>query len=281
MISQNRISNYDIYYFRVNLLNNEDVIVQLTMPIFKDLTASIPLVLCQHSHGGNYTLGKREIIESNHYLQPKSYAEELSKLGCATISIDARGFGTRHQFTESELVKEALLYGQTLWGLMLYDLQYLLDFIQVMDLINPSQIGALGMSMGGLMSWWLAAIDERIEWVVDIGSQLHLETLVEQKKLNKHGHYYYVPRLLRYFTTEQIQAKIVPRARLTLVGNQDGNCPIEGVHFLHQYLERIYANEQAIQNWDTFIDAGGHEETPGMRKKWIEFVKHQIGNNKT
>src|SRR6188768_3707226 len=36
-----------------------------------------PTVLYNHSHGGNYTLGKNELTQGNHYLQPEPYAAAL------------------------------------------------------------------------------------------------------------------------------------------------------------------------------------------------------------
>ncbi len=70
--------------------------------------------------------------------------------------------------------------------------------------MKHSAIATLGLSMGGLMSWWLAALDERIS-VVDMAAQVDYQALIEEDRLSKHGFYYYVPNVLKDFTTAAIQ----------------------------------------------------------------------------
>lgn len=272
-------ANYTLILFDVHLLHNEIVEVQVTIPNNSKSREALPLVLCNHSHGGNYHVGKKEILEGAEYLASPSFAETLSQLGFATISIDARGFGTRAVLTEAELVKTALIHGSTLWGLMLNDLVYLLDFIEYQQQYHFSEIGALGMSMGGLMSWWLAALDSRIKWIVDIAAQVDLETLEKENLLNKHGHYYYVPSFLKYFSTKDIQKLIAPRRRLSLVGNSDLNCPIEGVIKLEKFLTKAYHQMGKDNQWHSHIVKGGHEETLEMRQIWVNFLKEGYSND--
>ena len=57
------------------------------------------------------------------------------------------------------------------------------------------------------MAWWLAALDERIKVTVDICCLTDFQTLLAKKNLSAHGVYYYVPRLLKHFTTAQINAR--------------------------------------------------------------------------
>src|SRR5215208_1461146 len=42
------------------------------------LTARAPAVLFNHSHGGGYTIGKKEFVEGRSYLQPTPYAKALT-----------------------------------------------------------------------------------------------------------------------------------------------------------------------------------------------------------
>jgi hypothetical protein len=88
--------------------------------------------------------------------------------------------------------------------------------------------------MGGLMAWWLAALDERIGVIVDICGQVDAHTLIAVRGLDHHGYYSYVPGLLKHFTTLEIQKRIVPRPRMSLVGRNDRLCPIEGVEHLDE-----------------------------------------------
>ena len=66
--------------------------------------------------------------------------------------------------------------------------------------------------MGSTMAWWLAALDERVKVTVDICCLTDFQTLMPRRIFPAHGVYYFVPGLLKKFTTAQINALIAPRA---------------------------------------------------------------------
>ncbi|MBN1491639.1 MAG: alpha/beta hydrolase, partial [Phycisphaerae bacterium] len=80
-----------------------------------------PTILYNHAHGGQYDIGKSELIRPRDGLQEPPYGETLVKPGYNVLCIDAWGFGERHTRSESELFKEMLWRGQVLWGMMVYD----------------------------------------------------------------------------------------------------------------------------------------------------------------
>ena len=53
----------------------------------------LPVVLYHHAHGGDYSLGKSELIEGRSALQRPPYAEPLAGRGIAALCIDAWNFG--------------------------------------------------------------------------------------------------------------------------------------------------------------------------------------------
>jgi len=50
----------------------------------------LPAVVFDHSHGGGYTIGKKEFIEGRPYLQPEPYARVLTRMGYIGLAIDQR-----------------------------------------------------------------------------------------------------------------------------------------------------------------------------------------------
>lgn len=78
-------------------------------------------VLYNHAHGGDYALGKDELLKGRPALQPPPYAEELTRLGYAALCFDAWAFGRRATISEGDLFKLMLWRGQMLWGMLLYD----------------------------------------------------------------------------------------------------------------------------------------------------------------
>ncbi len=129
---------------------------------------------------------------------------------------------------------------------------------------------------GGLMAWWLAALDERIGVVVDLCGQVDAGTLIARRGLEQHGFNYYVPGLLKHVTTLDIQKLIVPRPRFSLVGRNDRLCPFEGVQLLEQGLREAYAAAGKPDHWQTVITDGGYMETAEMRAAWPEFIARHL-----
>jgi hypothetical protein len=235
----------------------------------------LPTVIFNHSHGGNFDQGKEELLSSSSYLQSPSFVEEIIGLGFAVCCIDMWGFNQRKGKQESELVKEMLLDGQTLWGMRIFDNIALLDYLETRSDVDPARLATIGMSMGGLMSWWLTALDERIKVTVDIAAQVDIETLKQKRGLDHHGFYYYVPGFLKHFTTLAVQEMIAPRPRLSMVGKDDRMCPIEGAEFLNEKLKIAYEHHDVSGNWAGRILTGGHQETWEMRSLWKTFLtKH-------
>lgn len=236
----------------------------------------LPTVIFNHSHGGNFELGKEELLSSSSYLQTPSFLEAIIELGFAVCSIDMWGFNQRKGKLESELVKEMLLDGQTLWGMRIFDTMALLDYLETRSDVDHTRMAAIGMSMGGLMSWWLAALDERIKVTVDIAAQVEIETLKQKRGLDHHGFYYYVPGFLKHFSTIAVQEMIAPRPRLSMIGKDDRMCPIEGAEFLNEQLKKNYEQQRVSQNWEGRILTGGHQETMEMRSLWKTFLKKHL-----
>jgi len=232
-----------------------------------------PAIVFNHSHGGGYKIGKQEFVEGRSYLQPVPYAKALTDLGYVALCIDHWVFGERSHTTEADMFKAMLWQGQVLWGMMVFDSLKALDWLTTRDDVDPSRIGTVGMSMGSTMAWWLAALDERVKVTVDICCLTDFHTLVEKKGLAGHGVYYYVPGLLKRFTTSQINALIAPRAHLGLAGLQDKLTPVEGLDIIDRELTKVYAAHGRPERWKLLRYDVAHQETPEGRQEALAFLK--------
>jgi len=232
-----------------------------------------PCVLYNHSHGGNYLLGKDELLEGREYLQDPPYAQVLTALGYSVLCIDTWCFGERHALSEMEVFKEMLWKGQVLWGMMVYDSLRALDYLCSRSDVDVNRIGTLGMSMGSTMAWWIAALDKRIKVCVDICCLTDFTALIDANSLNEQGIYYYVPSLLKYFTTADINALIAPRPHLSVTGKNDLLTPREGVELIDRELKAVYGTEQAADKWVQKQYDTGHFEMAEMRSEVVSFLK--------
>ncbi|CAM5369221.1 putative hydrolase YtaP [Streptomyces afghaniensis 772] [Streptomyces afghaniensis] len=274
LIRREEKDNYVLESLMLQLNEEESVPAYVAKPLNKE--GPLPIVLFNHSHGGNFEQGKEELLISNSYLQSPSFVEAITNLGYAVGSIDMWGFSERKGKLESELVKEMLLDGRTLWGMRIFDNIAFLDYLVERPDIDQNRVATIGMSMGGLMSWWMAALDDRIKVTVDIAAQVHVETLRQKRGLDHHGFYYYVPGFLKQSSTLAVQSLIAPRPRLSLVGKDDRMCPLEGVMLLDEELGKIYGKYDAKNQWNSQIVTGGHQETKEMRKQWENFLQKHL-----
>jgi hypothetical protein len=269
VVSREETAELVVEKLLMNLNGIEEVPAYFTKP--KNKQGKIPVVLFNHSHFGQYGVGKDEYLRGRKEMQSPPYAVALARAGYAGLCLDSWGFGERKGRPELEIFKEMLWKGQVMWGMMVYDNLRALDYLETRADVDPKRIGTMGMSMGSTMAWWLAALDERIKVCVDLCCLTDFETLVEEKALHLHGIYYYVPDLLNHFTTSQINGLISPRPHLGLAGRHDPLTPLEGLKKIDQNLKEVYSREGAPDAWQLRIYDTGHLETPAMREDIMAF----------
>ena len=138
--------------------------------------------------------------------------------------------------------------------------------------VDGERLGTMGLSMGSTMAWWVAALDERIKLCVDICCLTDFHALIDAGGLDGHGIYYYVPNLLKHFTTAGINALIAPRAHLSLAGNHDPLTPPAGLDRIDAELRKVYQAHGAPDAWKLLRYEVGHMETAEMRAEILSFL---------
>ncbi len=108
---------------------------------------------------------------------------------------------------------------------------------------------------------------------MDLCCLTDFQALIEAGNLKGHGIYYYVPSLLKHFTTAQINTLIAPRPHLSLAGNLDALTPTAGLDRIDRELKAVYAGLGKPEHWKLLRYNVGHEETPEMRREIIAFLK--------
>ena len=232
-----------------------------------------PVVLYNHAHGGDYVLGKDELIHGRDALQDPPYADELARRGYAALCIDTWAFGERRGRRESEIFKEMLWRGRVMWGMMVFDSLRAVDYLVTRGDVDPEHIATLGISMGSTMGWWTAALHPRVKVCIDLCCLTDFDTLIEARGLDGHGIYYYVPRLLQHFTTAQINALISPRPHLSLAGRYDVLTPPAGLKRIDEELRQVYEADGAPEAWKLLVYDTGHFETAHMRAEVLAFLE--------
>jgi dienelactone hydrolase len=256
----------------------------------KDLKEKAPAVLYCHWHGGEYDIGKEELFQAKH--TPEAPGPAFAKRGFVVLAIDAYCFGERNgrgpggpaekgRDGEMTASKFNLWVGRTLWGMMLRDDLMALDYLASRPEVDARRIGVTGMSMGATRSWWLMALDERIQTGVAVACLTRYQNLIEHEALKAHGIYYFVPKLLNYFDTEAVVALLAPRPALFMNGDQDFGSPVEGIHAIERAVRpayRLYNQEPACQS--LIYPGQGHVYTPEMWATTLRWMEEKVKSRK-
>lgn len=239
-------------------------------------TGPLPTVLYHHAHGGDYVLGKDELLNGRGALLKPTYAEALTAEGYAVLAIDHWLFGERRGRTELETFKGMLWQGQVLWGMIMYDALRAMDYLASREDVDSSRIATMGMSFGSTLAWWLAALDERVRVCVDLCCLTDFQALIDTRGLDGHGIYYYVPGLLKHFTTSSINALIAPRPHLSTAGIYDRLTPVAGLDKVDAAMRERYGSLGAEANWSLKRYTCGHMETAAMRQDILRFLRKHL-----
>lgn len=273
-ISEEERDNYILEKLILDLNGYESVPAYFVRP--KNLNGKIPTILYNHAHFGEYDLGKNEFLYGRKEIQIPPYAAEFTRNGWAGLCIDAWAFGERSGRTETEIFKYMLWHGQVMWGMMVYDGLRTLDYLISRPDVDGDRIGVMGMSMGCTLSWWLTALDTRIKVCVGLLCLTDYQSLIESRGLDCHNIYYYVPGLLKHFTSAQINSLISPRPYLSINGNFDLLTPAKGLDIIDAGLKEVYYKEGAPNAWKLIRYNTGHFETADMRNEIISFLRRWL-----
>jgi dienelactone hydrolase len=235
-----------------------------------------PAILYNHYHGGKYKLGKDELLLAKPAGGMPSYAEALTNLGYSALCLDTWAFGERSTRTELDIFKDMLWQGRVMWGMMVFDSLRAFDYLATRPDVDPARIGTLGMSMGSTMAWWVAALEPRIKVCVDICCLTDYQAIRDAGHLAGHGVYYFVPSLVKHFTSAQINALIAPRPHLGLAGNRDKLTPPAGLDRIDTELKQVYAAMGHPENWKLLRYNVAHIETPAMRREALAFLRTHL-----
>jgi hypothetical protein len=234
-----------------------------------------PGLLYIHWHGGMYDLGKEQLLVGVK-AQP-AYASVCVDKGLVTLAIDSWCFGERKHETdghtgEEDAFKLMLWRGRVLFGMMMFDEFRALDYLASRPEVDAGRLGVLGMSMGATKAWWLAALDPRVRLCLDVCCLTDFDELIRTHNLKGHGIYYYVPSLLRHFSTAQINQLIVPRPRLSVNGRLDSLTPPAGVEKVREFLLPLYREYGREEDCKIELFDCPHVELPEMRALILDWM---------
>lgn len=153
-----------------------------------------------------------------------------------------------------------------------------IDYLQTRPEVDPQRIGVTGRSGGGAYSWWIAALDDRVQAAVPVAGITDLENHVVDGVVDGHCDCMFPVNTYRW-DFAQVAALVAPRPLLISNTDKDTIFPLEGVVRVHEKVRRIYRLYGAEKNLGLQITEGPHLDTQELHIhsfRWFHrFLKNE------
>ncbi len=243
-----------------------------------------PAILALHGHGN----GKDDICGLDHGEEDKQnnirvhnydYARQFVRRGYVVIAPDHRNFGER-QYPREDLygrdpcnimMLKLALFGRNMLLANVWDASKCIDYLQTREDVDGERIGAAGLSYGGTMTLWTAALDERIK-IADVSCYMNSFLAYALDRDNTCGSQTPVNVLGLLDEMWEVAALIMPRALVCENGISDGGFPIAEAQAAHAKIAEAYARAGVGERFTADVFEGGHEFSG--RKAFDWFAKY-------
>jgi dienelactone hydrolase len=224
------------------------------------LAPRLPAMLSLHGHG----------FDALATFNPKNmycYGDLFANQGYVVLALDIG-----HDFVEHDKPYEGYgplprdekfpATGQKVWMVMKG-----VDFLQTLPDVDPEMIGAVGLSNGGFITTFSAAMDPRIKAAVAAGSLIMHDRMWHRELL--HCRCQYLPRLDGVLDYYDVAALIAPRPIMFQSGRRDPIFPIHSAQKAFKFVKQAYTIAGAPDHAYHDIHDGKHEFRKEMPEKWF------------
>ena len=162
------------------------------------------------------------------------FAIQVAEAGMAAVAIEPMGFGCRRDPINARIglarkacdpaAGGALLVGQTMVAWRVWDVMRTIDYIATRSELDAGRVGCMGISGGGTITTFGAALDPRIRVALVSG---YLNTFRDSIGSLAHCIDNYVPGILNWAEMHDIAGLIAPRPLFVESGERDNIFPIK------------------------------------------------------
>jgi dienelactone hydrolase len=233
-----------------------------------------PVVIAFHGHGygvkdivGLWEDGEERDVPDGYH---KDFAVALCRRGFAVAAPEISCFGERQtdfsylnatigQEEPTTCTHSAMLafhLGGSVVGLRVYEGRRLVDYLQSRSDVDTSRLGAMGISGGGMHTFFSTCLDERIKACVVSG---YYSTFRDSILAMSHCACNFVPGLHRFGEMYDLVGLIAPRPLLVEAGTHDPIFPMEAVVRSVRRAREVYRVFGAQDQVETDYFEGRHQ----------------------
>jgi dienelactone hydrolase len=290
-----------------------DIRVPAYVLVPKKRERPLPAVVALHDHGAFYLWGKEKLVETDdehpaltdfkrEVYAGNSIATSLARRGYVVVATDMFYRGERRLILDDdpedwrnrprsmppqrvrafnqraaqlgELVGRTILAAGFTWtGVMFWDDLRTVDYLLTRPEVDPDRIACVGLSVGGVRSGHLAALDERIKAAVVVGWMASFPAQLRRHMKNSIGNTQLVPGLYRYLDYPDVASLAMPRALLVQNGSKDKLFDLDGVRASFDKLQACYRKAGVPDKFRGRLYDAPHEFNAEMQREawaWLE-----------
>ncbi|MCS7024644.1 MAG: alpha/beta hydrolase family protein [Bryobacteraceae bacterium] len=235
----------------------------------KQRKAPHPAVICLPGHGrgvddivGIDEQGRDRTDRSGYQ---HDFAIQVVERGLAAVAIEQMAFGCRRDARTKKgglgrsacqpVAGAALLLGETMIGWRVWDVMRTLDYLETRPDIDSRRIGVTGISGGGTVTVFSAALEPRLQAAFASG---YLNTFRDSIFSLSHCIDNYVPGILQWAEMYEVAGLIAPRPFFAESGAQDEIFPLQAFRESVSQLQRIYEVMGARDRLESEVFPAGH-----------------------
>ena len=227
-----------------------------------------PVVLYQCGHASK-----------NYY---KKHGAWFAQNGIAALVMDNIEMG-EVEFTHHGVYSNAWFHwysrGFSPLAVELLNARRFVDYLASRADLDPKRIGATGRSGGGMTTFYLAAIDERIRASAPVSGTLSTNLWVKKRLTFAHCDCQYPVNAYGMLYSE-IGALIAPRPQLQANADADPGFPMDAFNDLIGKMRHVYRLYDADSALQTAIAPGGHNDIEAIRLPvYSFFLKEFLGKS--
>jgi len=260
-----------------------DVPCHLLVP--KGITGTVPGVICLqgHSTGMHISIGEAQYEGDEASIAGgRDIAIQAAANGYVALAVEQRCFGERKETLQEQRSNHgcldasmhALLLGGTMIGERVWDVMRAIDLLRDQPEVDPDRIVVMGNSGGGTITFFTAAVDDRVHLPVP---SCYFCTFSACLMRIYHCTDNYIPGILKVADMGDIAGLFAPRPVIFVAGEEDPIFPIAGVREAFDRAQAIYAAAGCADRCRLIVGPAGHQFYPDLAWPEIRAVLEAPG----
>jgi dienelactone hydrolase len=245
----------------------------------RNVDGSLPTILYVCGHGQV----KKDNVSFGNKVHYQHHGAWFARNGYACLTIDTLQMGEIEGIHHGTHHLDRWWWnarGYTSAGVEAWNCIRALDYLETRPEVDAKRIGVTGRSGGGAYSWWIAALDDRIQCAVPVAGITSLRDHVVNGCVEGHCDCMFMINTFGW-DFAKVAALVAPRPLLISNTDKDTIFPLEGVIDIHRQTRHIYELYGTAKHLGLQITEGPHEDTQELHIHAFRWFNRFLKNDKS